>query len=296
MAQLFISYSHKDEGFVRRLARDLRFLGVDLWIDFAKLQVGDSLIERLRQGIDDVEFVAAVISANSISSPWVQRELDIAMNQEISGKRVKVLPLLLDNSELPGFLLGKVYLDFQDAGNYEFGLAKLVTRLDLDFDPLPAPRFERHAATTSDADHTRAYLYNVLAMQILEFAGKWESQPIRSLRTESWRRRDDGATYAFESGDPKLLKESTDFLEEYDVKHADILHLFSPQGVLMREAVRLFREAADLGDPEARWNLGWRYELGEGVPKNHNRAVFLWTQAARMGHQASKDKLVELEL
>jgi TIR domain len=149
--------------------------------------VGDSLVERIRRGIDDVEFVVAVISMNSISSRWVQHELDVAMNQEISGKRVKVLPVLLDDSDLPGFLLGKSYADFRRPDRYWLGLARLVARLDLDLDPLPTPRLEPYVANTRDAHLMRARLYNELAMKIMEWAGHWDSSPGRWLRPESWK-------------------------------------------------------------------------------------------------------------
>ena len=60
---------------------------------------------------------------------WVQRELDVAMNQEIQGKRVKVLPILLKDCDLPGFLVGKFYADFRDPEIYERSLSLLLRKL-----------------------------------------------------------------------------------------------------------------------------------------------------------------------
>src|SRR5215471_18602573 len=104
MASIFLSHSNADKPFVRRLASDLRRAGVRIWLDEAELQIGDSLIEKIRGGIDDMDYVGAVLSTSSVKSKWVQRELDVAMNQEIEGKRVKVLPILLEDVEIPGFL------------------------------------------------------------------------------------------------------------------------------------------------------------------------------------------------
>ncbi|MEL6438266.1 MAG: toll/interleukin-1 receptor domain-containing protein [Cyanobacteria bacterium J06621_8] len=130
---VFLSHNAKDKPFVKRLARDLDNHGIRYWLDEAELKVGDSLIEKIRAGIDDVDFVAVILSSNSISSPWVQREIDVAMNQEISGKKVKVLPIMYEKCDLPGFLLGKLYVDFTDETNYETALRQLVNGVGVVF-------------------------------------------------------------------------------------------------------------------------------------------------------------------
>ena len=129
MSSIFFSYSHKDRDVVDRIAEDLQNFGFYIWIDKAEIKIGDSLIKKIREGIDKVEYVGAIISKNSIDSEWVQREIDIAMNQEIEGKKVKVLPILIDKIDLPWFLKGKLYADFTDEHNYKNGIKLLVERL-----------------------------------------------------------------------------------------------------------------------------------------------------------------------
>jgi hypothetical protein len=73
--------------------------------------------------------VGVVLSRTSVASVWVKKEVDIAMNQEIKGKRVKVLPLLIEDCDLPGFLEGKMYADFRTADIYRQGLIKIANRL-----------------------------------------------------------------------------------------------------------------------------------------------------------------------
>jgi hypothetical protein len=130
---VFLSHTHADKPFVRRLAADLEAHGVRYWLDEAEIKVGESLIEKIRQGLDEVDFVAAILSPNSTASSWVQRELDVAMNQEIAGRKVKVLPVLYQSCELPGFLLGKFYADFTDDRNYPSALKKLIESMGLVF-------------------------------------------------------------------------------------------------------------------------------------------------------------------
>ncbi len=130
MSSIFLSHSHNDKDFVNKLATDLRRAGYYVWTDDAEIKVGDSLINKIREGIDRVAYFGVVLSRNSINSEWVKKEVDIAMNQEIEGKRVKVLPILLDNIDLPGFLKGKKFADFRDDILYEKSLDEIIKRLD----------------------------------------------------------------------------------------------------------------------------------------------------------------------
>jgi len=100
-----------------------------VWIDEGEIQVGDSLIEKIREGIDAVDFVVGVISRHSIGSDWVKKELDLASNREIHAARAIVLPALVDDVTLPGFLVGKRYADFRDDKQYDEALGELLRAL-----------------------------------------------------------------------------------------------------------------------------------------------------------------------
>src|ERR1035441_1956401 len=127
-----MSHNWQDKDFVRQLANDLKKAGAYVWMDEAEIKVGDSLIEKVRSAIDAVDYLAVILSSHSIDSEWVKKEVDIAMTQEIQGRKVKVLPVLLESCNLPGFLVGKLYADFTTREKYSTGLAKLLERLELD--------------------------------------------------------------------------------------------------------------------------------------------------------------------
>jgi hypothetical protein len=130
---IFLSHNYADKPFVRRLAADLDNQGIPYWLDEAEIKVGESLIEKIRAGIDKVDFVAVVLSPNSVASPWVQKEVDVAMNQEIMNRRVKVLPLMYRKCELPGFLLGKRYADLSEDDRYVAALEDLIRSVGVVF-------------------------------------------------------------------------------------------------------------------------------------------------------------------
>lgn len=129
MSKIFLSHTSADKPFVRRLASDLMKHGHTVWIDEAEIKIGDSLIGKIREGLDMVDYIAVILSKTSIQSEWVKRELEIATNKEIKAKKVMVLPLILENVEMPGFLEGKLYGDFSDEKKYDSTLELLLKSL-----------------------------------------------------------------------------------------------------------------------------------------------------------------------
>ena len=126
MPSIFLSHNHKDKSFVRRLAADLTAEGVKVWLDEAEIKVGDSLIRKISSGVYEMDYLGVVLSPDSVTSPWVQEELEQALHIQISESYVKVLPILLRDCEMPGFLLDRVYADFRDEDNYREALEKVL--------------------------------------------------------------------------------------------------------------------------------------------------------------------------
>ena len=54
------------------------------------------------------------------------------------------------------------------------------------------------------------------------------------------------------------------------------------------KAVELFREAAEMENPDGLYNLGRCYYFGEGVEQNYYRAASLFLPAARKGHREAQ--------
>ena len=121
---VFLSHSSKDKPFIRQLATDLKKNGVGVWLDEQKIAVGDSIVERVGQGLAESDYFILAMSNNSVSSPWVAKELNQALVSEIEQREVKILPLKLDSCEIPTLLKDKKYADF--SSQYQAGLDELL--------------------------------------------------------------------------------------------------------------------------------------------------------------------------
>ena len=126
MVSIFISHSSKDKFIARKLAEKLIKNDVTVWIDEAELRIGDSLIKKISEAVNKSEYIAIILTHNSVQSPWVQKELEMAMTQEIDGKTIKVLPLLFENCALPAFLEDKLYADFTDPDDFNTPFLRLL--------------------------------------------------------------------------------------------------------------------------------------------------------------------------
>jgi len=123
----FLSHSSKDKPFIRQLAADLTASGVKVWVDEQRIRVGDSIPEKIAQGLAESDFFLIAVSGNSAQSEWVKKELNDAMVNEIERREVHVLPLKLDNSEMPAVIKSKKYADF--SVSYKDGLKELLAAI-----------------------------------------------------------------------------------------------------------------------------------------------------------------------
>ena len=96
--------------------------------------VGDNIPEAITGGLDSCNFICALLSNASVKSDWARKfEWRIAIAQQMEGKRVRVLPLVLDHDcDIPTIFTGIHNIDFSKT-DFETGVKELVRSLRRDF-------------------------------------------------------------------------------------------------------------------------------------------------------------------
>jgi hypothetical protein len=94
----FISYSSKDQEFAERLHADLRSKNVRCWFAPEDLKIGDRLRPSFDEAIRVHDKLMVLLSANSVSSPWVEKEVETAFEKERREKRTVLFPIRLDDA------------------------------------------------------------------------------------------------------------------------------------------------------------------------------------------------------
>lgn len=123
----FLSHSSADKPFIRQLAADLTANGIGVWLDEQRIRVGDSIPEKIAQGLAESDYFLIGMSQRSSESAWVQKELNNALMTEMQRRKVHILPLKLDDSPMPQIIAEKKYADFSKS--YKAGLDDLLTAM-----------------------------------------------------------------------------------------------------------------------------------------------------------------------
>ena len=112
MPRIFLSHSHRDKPLARRIARDLRRAGAEVWFDEWNMRVGDSIAREIQRGLASADFVAVLFTRHSVESGWVEKEWQARLGEEAATKKVILLPLKGDDCTLPVILRDRRYADF----------------------------------------------------------------------------------------------------------------------------------------------------------------------------------------
>jgi hypothetical protein len=121
---VFISYSHSDELIVNKLAAHLVKHNANVWVDTWELNVGDSILNRVQDAIQESSALLVVLSKTSVESEWCKKELSAGLMRELDEKRVVVLPVLVEDCKIPLFLREKMYADLRT--DFDRGLHKVL--------------------------------------------------------------------------------------------------------------------------------------------------------------------------
>ena len=138
---VFVSHSSVDKPAARRLRDALETHGFTAFLDEAEINPGDSILERLEDGLAGSTYTVVLLTPASVRSRWVREELRPALMRQISNGDVRILPLLLEDCEVPLFLTDRKYIDFRNS--QEEGIEHLVRFLESD---QTARRLRRDAA------------------------------------------------------------------------------------------------------------------------------------------------------
>lgn len=90
---VFISYSSKDERYIKKMTQMLEKMGISYWIAPDMIPAGSNYAREIPKAIRDCEIFLLVLSQASQQSIWVEKEIDSAIYY-----RKTIVPFQIDDS------------------------------------------------------------------------------------------------------------------------------------------------------------------------------------------------------
>lgn len=121
MSKVFVSHRGADHSQSEKLALELRRAGHNVWLDYWQINVGDSIVDRINEGLSGSTFLVLCLSSEGMST-WMNREWMSALANQLEGQGVRLIPVRLTGGELPGILRDLRFADLTrdwDAGVQE---------------------------------------------------------------------------------------------------------------------------------------------------------------------------------
>jgi hypothetical protein len=125
-SKTFISYAGEDKQFVEAFTTKLTDKGVEVWFAPWEINPGDDLVDKLfNQGLKGADVLVIILSKASVNKPWVKEELNYGFVKRIE-KSCKIIPVIIEDCEIPECLSSTVHIKIDDRNNYEDKIEEIV--------------------------------------------------------------------------------------------------------------------------------------------------------------------------
>lgn len=124
MANVFISHRRADDSEAERLADEIRRAGHDVWLDVWEIDIGDSVIGKMNEGLQGAAYVVLCYSSSDVMARWISQEWMSALARQLNGEGIKLLPVRLTGGKPPAILADIRYADL--VADWNRGIAELL--------------------------------------------------------------------------------------------------------------------------------------------------------------------------
>ncbi len=125
---IFVSHTHTDKDFVEKLVNDLNRWHFDLWFSTWEIAPGESIVEKVQNGVTDSDSLIVILSKKACEANWVKKEVNSFLFSMISEKKGNLIPIMIEDCKPALFIRELLQLRVHEEG-YETILTKLIFEL-----------------------------------------------------------------------------------------------------------------------------------------------------------------------
>lgn len=115
--QIFISFDYSDLWFAEQLTAALQENNYEPLVLNLKTQYSDKIFERAGRALRGCDHAIVILSKAYTESEWFEKELVALFMMEMQKDHPKpnfILPVLLEDCKIPGYINSRPYADFRD--------------------------------------------------------------------------------------------------------------------------------------------------------------------------------------
>jgi hypothetical protein len=161
MLKVFISYSHADELFGRKLAASLSDAGAEVWIDLKDIPLGKKWSTAIQEGLDSCEVMLVIVSPDSMSSNNVEDEWQYYLDHQ-----KQVIPILWRTTKMQFQLNRLQRVDFSKS-DYASAVSELLSALG--FQSSEAQQLQKQAYEILIREHEAWASFGTKESQLLNY-------------------------------------------------------------------------------------------------------------------------------
>jgi small GTP-binding protein len=109
---VFLSHSSKDKAIVRAVAERLRADKLRVWFDEWAINPGDSILEKIEEGLERSRVLVFCMSAHAFGSDWATLESQTLRFRDPLNKERRFIPLRLDDCPIKDSLVQFSYINW----------------------------------------------------------------------------------------------------------------------------------------------------------------------------------------
>ena len=132
LRRVFIIYSHNDIKVAKEIAELLRENGLEPWLDAENITAGQIWVEEVTNALTESAMAIVLLSKNSTQSGFASAELKLAIQSLESNDKTSspLIPIKLDETEIPSSIAHIQYVDYKRPDAKEFLVKSLAVAMD----------------------------------------------------------------------------------------------------------------------------------------------------------------------
>jgi hypothetical protein len=128
---VFISYSHRDQDWVRGdLLKKLEAGGLQVCIDFRDFEVGAPSVKEMVRAVEASRKTLLVLTPAYLESDWTEFESSLVQTLDPANKRRRLIPLCKSRCQLPPEISYLTYVNFYEPQYVDIEWKKLLIALE----------------------------------------------------------------------------------------------------------------------------------------------------------------------